>query len=121
MVQTRLLLTTDSDSELFQRLKARVRTHGGIDLAAEMRTSDPVETLLAVENYQPDLLVMFSENAAVPGICSHLLDQNPHMALIVVPRYQKPLLLTRETLVQELDSATEEEILTAIQNLRTSR
>lgn len=80
----RVLLGTMS-GVLAELVRRAIEAHGPeMELVAEMAVNDPVDLLVAASR-QVDVVVLDAPYAyPPPGICSHLLDQLPHLRLLVL-------------------------------------
>lgn len=54
------------------------------DMQVVDELSDPVEVLLAAGRADADVIILGMEDAKLPGVASHLLDQYPHLKILAI-------------------------------------
>jgi DNA-binding NarL/FixJ family response regulator len=77
------------------------------DLRARIEYCDPSKVLDVAYDKKPDAVIIDRDDNALPGPCTHLLEQVPNLGIIVIsPRPNCPPLYYRQsTCVEELDSS----------------
>jgi DNA-binding NarL/FixJ family response regulator len=81
---------------------------------------DPVELLLAVNEVQADVVVLtLPESGEMPGICTHLLTEYPHLLIAALSSNRQSACLYRQEIVSEpLPNTSDEDILMAIRRVK---
>jgi DNA-binding NarL/FixJ family response regulator len=81
---------------------------------------EPIELLMAVEDTQADVVVLtLPDSGQIPGICSHLFDQYPHLLILALsPDNTKACVYQQVIAVEELMDISEENLLTAIRKVK---
>ena len=94
----RVLLAVES-AAVCQRLQDLLGQDPEIDIVG--RVTDPVDVLLAVGDVQADVVIQtWPESGRLPGVCSHLLAEYPHLLVIGVPPRQDRMFACRQRIAR---------------------
>jgi len=83
---------------------------------------EPIELLMAVEDTQADVVVVtLPDSGQIPGICSHLFDQYPHLLILALSSDNTKACVYQQVITgEELTDTSEENILTAIRKVKVN-
>jgi hypothetical protein len=74
---------------------------------AQIASCDPSEVLGVAYDQKPDAVIFYRDDNALPGPCTHLLEQLPNLGVFVISHKQScpPLYYRQSTSVEELESS----------------
>jgi len=93
-----------------------IRRQCDMEVVGEVFEPNPIDLLFATNDVRPDVVVVdlpdWNED---PGICSHLLSENPRILVLALSTTRESAFLYRQSISKEqLPTASNEAILGAI-------
>jgi DNA-binding NarL/FixJ family response regulator len=93
-----------------------IRRQNDMEVVGEVSDPTPIELLLATNEAQPDVVIVdLLEAEEEPGICSHLLAENPRILILALSsEFERAFLYCQSVSRERLYTVSNEEILAAI-------
>ena len=114
MERIRILLG-EIPQELGDNFKQAVAAQPDMELVGEVRNG--VDLLLAAGHFHADVVVLGIRDSELPGICSHLLDEYPHINVLAVgTNGQQAFLYKSRPCMVSLNEISPEALLAAIRS-----
>jgi DNA-binding NarL/FixJ family response regulator len=101
----RVLLAVESP--VSERLQKLIQQDADIEIVGQV--TDPVDVLVAVKETQADVVIQqFPQSGSLPGICSNLLMEYPHLLVIGIPPRQDRVFACRQRIARKRLPALED-------------
>jgi DNA-binding NarL/FixJ family response regulator len=103
----------ETNSEWASLVKRLAAADQGIKIVGQVK--DPLYLLLQVKTLNVDVVVISQlPDGGEPGICSHLVLEDPNVTIVLVPNSAAPAMLTRMVLYRDQLPASEKALYAAI-------
>lgn len=107
MEPMRIMVASSSDT-LQRGVQSVVSERADLVLVRESRAQG-MELLLAAQNYNPDVVILSLVDDELPGVCTHLLSQDPSLRILGINADTgRGYLVTLETHTEALEASPQD-------------